>query len=585
MTDECPCVTVGAPCELPRPCEAKQAKQTEGMGLTRNRWLLVGLAVSSALLGLLGCNGQVSSTLPAMVCGQTSTTEALNAAGACGANDPNLPPEPKFPTDSQVCQTLVSNKTFPDESHLDTTIIQKALDACKGVGAVKLTSSGANDVFVAGSLIVNSTILWIDAGVTLYASRDPSFYQSTGNCGLTGVSDSNACLPLLQVTGTNPGVMGDGTIDGQGGEPIVLHCDPSETCPSPAFSWWDLSNALRASNGSAPNPALIEVKKATGFVMYRITLHNSPKFHVKLSATPAGTPLDEAGVPTCPTPGMGFIVWGVTVLTPAVATTSTGFRPTPYYSRNTDGIDPGEFALTTCGVIACSTVSTGDDMVALKAAHGLHDIVVAHDHFGTGHGMSLGSETNGGASRVNIYDLTIDGDSRWTGAPSTDTGDFNGIRVKSDESRGGVVDQISFSDICIRDILNPIVIDSSYNPLYGSIPTAAGAPVVPTYPIFKSISVTNVRSVQCKALAPGLVILQGFNDMYPAGPITLDNVIVDGITPLDVAAQYSSITLGPGNVNFMPVGTSVFVTDNVVPPASGGAPPKACSFPTLPVPR
>ena len=239
----------------------------------------------ASLLGALGCNGQVSSTLPPMVCGYTSTAAELTARGACGANDPNLPPEPTLPTDSQVCQTLTSNKTFPDETNLDTRTIQAALDACKGAGAVRLVSSGPNHAFVAGSLVVNSTILWIDAGTTLYASRNRDLYQSSGNCGLTGVSDSNACLPLLQVTGTNPGVMGDGLIDGQGGEPVY----------GQQYSWWDISNALRASNGSGPNPALIEVKKASGFVMYRITLHNSPKFHVKLSATPPLTgPLDVA---------------------------------------------------------------------------------------------------------------------------------------------------------------------------------------------------------------------------------------------------------------------------------------------------
>jgi polygalacturonase len=549
--------------------------QLEGVRVTQKQRVLAGLAVLASLLGATGCNGQVTSTLPSPVCGNTSTAAALTAPGACGADDPNLPPEPKLPTDSQICQTLTSNKSSPDEGNLDTNTIQAALNACKGQGAVRLVSSGANNVFVSGSLIVNGTILWIDVGTILYASRNPTLYQSSGNCGLIGVSDSNACLPLLQVTGVSPGVVGDGVIDGQGGEPIV----------NQAYSWWDISNALRTSNGSGPNPALIEVKKAQGFLMYRITLHNSPKFHVKLSATPPlSTPVDDAGVPLCATPGQGFIVWGVTILTPSVVQTSTGFRPTPYYTRNTDGIDPGEFALTSCGVIACSTISTGDDMVALKAAHGLHDVVIAHDHFGTGHGMSLGSETNLGATRVNIYDLTIDGDSRWTGAPSTDTGDFNGIRVKSDESRGGLVDQISFSDICVRDVLNPIVIDSSYNPLYGNMSTAPGTVAVSTYPIFKSISLTNVRDVMCKALAPGLVIIQGFNDTYPAGPIKLDNVIVDGISPLDVSAQYTDVMMGPGNVNFMPQGTRVNILSNtIVPPESGGAPPKSCSFPALPV--
>src|SRR5262249_51084687 len=156
-----------------------------------------------------------------------------------------------------------------------------------------------NNTFVSGHLTVDSTALWVDRETTLYASRDPQHYQSTGNCGLTGISDSSACLPLLSVTGTNAGIMGEGVIDGQGGEPLLGR----------DYSWWDLSNALRASNGSGPNPALIEVKQAIGFVMHKITLHNSPKFHVKLSASPPGA--------TCATPGSGFTVWGVTILTPS----------------------------------------------------------------------------------------------------------------------------------------------------------------------------------------------------------------------------------------------------------------------------
>jgi len=499
--------------------------------------------------GASACSGGGDPAFPVLVCGSAAPP---SVSTPCGAGDPSLPPEPTLPTN--VCKTLVANKSTPDETNSDETAIQAALSACKGQGAVRLTSSGGNGAFVAGHLVVDSTVLWIDEGTTLYASRDPKSYQNTGNCGLTGISDSNACLPLLSATGTNPGIVGDGTIDGQGGEPIY----------GQAYSWWDLSNALRTSNGSGPNPALIEVKKATGFLMYRITLHDSPKFHVKLSAVPATD---------CSIPGSGFTVWGVTILTPSVTRTSTGFRPTPYYSRNSDGIDPGEFAATSCGVIACSTISTGDDQIALKAAHGLQNIVIAHNHFGSGHGMSLGSETNGGATDVDVHDLTIDADSRWNGAPGSDTADFNGIRVKSDESRGGLpVDRIHFSDVCMRDVLNPIVIDSSYNPLYGGT----------SYPVFRSITLKDVRDVTCMALGEPLVILQGFDDQYSAGPITLDNVVIDGITPLGVAGQYSSVLRAP-NVNFMPTGFHVTVTPLASTSTEGG--PKTCAFPTLPVPK
>ncbi len=519
----------------------------------RTIWLA--LCESALVLSVLapsGCNGAPDAG-PAspLVCG-TDSALASPSGATCGAGDLNLPPEPTLPT--TVCATLMANKSTPDESALDQKVIQTALTACQGVGAVKLVANGANNVFVSGHLTVTSTVLWVDAGVTLYGSRNPALYQSADlNCGLTGISDSGACLPLLSLSGTNPGVVGDGIIDGQGGEPLV----------GQTYSWWDLSGALRSVNGSAPNPALIEVKKASGAVLYRITLYNSPKSHVKVSANPASG--------ACTVPGSGFMVWGVTILTPSKLRSSQGFLLNPYNARNTDGFDPGDFAATSCGVMACNTISTGDDQIAIKAGHGFQHMIIAHNHFGTGHGMSIGSETNGGVSDVNVYDLTVDGDSRWSGAPISDTADFNGIRVKSDESRGGPVTDIHFNNICTRDLINAIVVDSSYNPLFtGGL-----------FPQFGDVTIQNFHAVTCMNQLATVVDLQGFNAQYPAGPITLDNVVVDGISPLDVAAQFTSVNLGPGNVNFVPAGVGV-VTTNAISQATTPVP---CEFPTLPVPQ
>jgi polygalacturonase len=525
------------------------------------RWLrrvTAGIA-AACVAGAPACSSSNDDVVtPAYVCGTTQgTTGASGTATACGAGDSNLPPEPTLP--STVCQTLTANKATPDESNLDTQTIQAALAACSGTGAVKLVSDGPNNVFIAGHLVVNSTILWVDAGTTLYASRNPALYQRDGNCGLLGVSDSDGCFPLLTATGTSPGIVGDGVIDGQGGEPIV----------GQNYSWWQMSGALRAVDGSAPNPSLIEVvNPTTGYLMYRITLHNSPKFHVKLSSTPAG---GLAADGTCTAPGSGFIVWGVTILTPSRWTNSQGLVMSPYIARNTDGIDPGEGNDAVCGVLACNTISTGDDDMALKGGHHANNIVVAHNHFGTGHGMSIGSETYTGVSNVNVYDLTIDADSRWNGAPESDTTDFNGIRVKSDESRGGPVSNVSFRDVCVRDIVNTILINTAYNPLF------AGT----SYPNFGSMAFQNLHAVTCRSLTQPVVTLGGFNAAYPAGPITLDNVIVDGIGPEAVSAQFANIVLGPGNVNFMPVGLDVTVTDAI----SGSTSPYACTFPSLPVPE
>ena len=209
------------------------------------------------------------------------------------------------------------------------------------------------------------------------------------------------------------------------------------------------------------------------------------------------------------------------------------------------------------------------------------DLIIAHNHFGTGHGMSIGSETYGkdatrdgvparGVENVTIYDLTIDADSRPVGYEAT-ASDFNGIRVKSDESRGGHVNNISYRDICMRDMTNAILISTAYNPLFAGV----------LYPDFKSLEFHNLRHVTCMGAQRPVVTIEGFNAARPVGPVTLDNVIIDNLGPLDVAAEFANITLGPGDVNFTPAGPWVTVTDT----RTEGSTPHACVFPTLPTPE
>ena len=520
-----------------------------------------------SLLGIAACGA--NDDLPAIdyVCGTTPAPSAATGGAACGADDPNLPAEPTLPTD--VCQILTATKAAPIEDDpnnpLDTDRIQAALSACQG-RAVKLVSDGQNNAFVAAHLQVTSVTLWIDAGTTLYASRNPDLYQKTGNCGLFGISDSGACTDFITVGGTSPGIVGDGVIDGQGGEPLIGR----------DYSWWQSSYALRAIDGSIGNPTLINTAtKTTGLLLYRITLHNSPKFHVKVTSYPADG--------DCSSPGKGFIVWGVTILTPSRWTNSRGDVLTPSFARNTDGIDPGEGSVAQCGVIACSTISTGDDQIAIKGGHLVSELIVAHNHFGTGHGMSIGSETYGtdashdgvphvGVENVKIYDLTIDADSRPVGYEAN-ASDFNGIRVKSDESRGGLVNDISYNNICMRDMTNAILVSTAYNPQFAGI----------LYPDFRSLTFRNVHHVTCMGAQLPVVTIEGFNAARPVGPVTLDNVIVDNMGSLDVAAEFANITLGPGKVNFTPAGQGVTVTH--IPPDGSGSTPQPCVFPTLPTPE
>ena len=566
------------------------------------------------LLVIVGCHTSNDDIAAIQyLCGNSPPPAA--DAPRCGEGDPNLTPEPYVadgrggwppadptdpacilkamrvtPPDGQVLDEPLLKTEMDARAVLDTVRIQTALSSCT---MVKLTSDGANNAFLASHLVLDGGTcddpnkvgacltcngggvcgkkLWIDTGVTLFMSRNADLFQKTGNCGALGVNDSSACFEFIDVKGGKPELIGDGTIDGQGGEPLVGR----------AYSWWQSSYALREIDGSIGNPTMVNLEKGTkAFLLYRLSLHNSAKFHVKLTSSP----VEGTGAGVCATErdrGKGFIVWGITLLTPSKWFNSAGYQLTPSWARNSDGVDPGTTDIAYCGVIACNNISTGDDHIAIKGGHWVQNLTIAHNHFGTGHGMSIGSETYGtyqssdgvmhrGVSNVHIYDLTIDADSRLVGNESHPA-DFNGIRIKSDESRGGLVDNIVYEDVCMRDMVNGILISTAYNPLFAGI----------SYPDFRSLSFKNVHAVTCMALQPAVVTMEGYNQtLRPT--ISLDNVIFDNLNPtVGVAAEFAKINLGPGDVNFMPSGLGVDVTDS----RAGGSTPKECHFPVLPAPQ
>jgi polygalacturonase len=225
---------------------------------------------------------------------------------------------------------------------------------------------------------------------------------------------------------------------------------------------------------------------------------------------------------------------------------------TPTSAHNTDGIDPGEAASN--GFIVCSSISDGDDQIAIKGGTSVDKLTIAHNHFGAGHGMSIGSETNGGVSNVNVYDLSIDGTGSGLGGGSS-----NGIRIKSDASRGGPVKNITYSDVCTRDLANPILITPRYSSATGSL-----------IPQYTGITIRDFHSLTTKVTPQ--VTLDGYDAAHATG-VTLDNVIVDGITASKVTASYATVTLGPGNVNFTPSGTGVMVTNMI----AGSSTPNTCA--------
>jgi polygalacturonase len=528
--------------------------------------------------------------------GQTQRTYAValarpdplcaTATALASVPDPNLPPEPVIP-DVGPGSTLEAALAVDGATGLpvltadgdapDTARIQAAIDACAAQlaagqkASVRLAPGAGGSAFVSGPLSLRAGVtLWVDQGVTLFASRDPRAYDVTAGaptCGTDAYDSSSGCKPFIQVKGSTSsplagaGIAGLGVIDGLGGEPLAGSATGQ--------SWWDVAQGADLSGRSFSNPRLVDVTHARGFTLYQITLRNSPKFHVGLESD-------------------GFVVWGVTVQTPSRKANSAGKALSPATARNTDGIDPYD---ANDGVIAYSTITTGDDQIALKCGKphlndasdttpSCRNITVAHVHLGTGHGLSVGSETNAGRSDgtgvgldgLHVYDVSIDGL-----PPNGGAGDVNvnGLRLKSDRSRGGIVQNVTYEDVCMRGLANPILLNPDYD-------AAATGSAIPT---FRAVTFRGVRHVDCSAAqaVPVPVVTLAGHDASHLAEVVLDGVVVDALAAAGVRAHDAAVTLGPGPVSFAPAGSDVAVTDQ----RSGAGAPNACAgkFVALPAPE
>jgi len=396
---------------------------------------------------------------------------ALALALPAVAQDTRKVTEPVVPPPCTVLRAKLNRAgasiSADDEDKPDTARIQSALDACPAGQAVVLQRNAyRTDAFLAGPLqLRKGVVLVVDRATFLYASRNPRDYDRTpGACGTITRDGKRGCAAFI--TGDNApgsGIMGDGVIDGRGGETIL----------GQNVTWWNLADRARAG-GSQQNPRLIQLIQSDNFTLYRITLRNSPNFFVAYSR------------------GNGFTAWGVKIWAPQRA-------------RNTDGIDP---ANSTNVTITRCFISTGDDHIAIKAGAGppTTHMTIAHNHFFAGMGVAIGSETDGGASDILVSDLSIDGAD-------------NGLRLKSNDSRGGLVQRVTYEDVCIRDTQRPIFFDTAYSD------TNTKATGEAKIPVFRGVVLRNV-SVE----DGGRVTLQGYDREHRLG-IQFDNVIFDDPQP------------------------------------------------------
>lgn len=446
---------------------------------------------------------------------------------AVQAQDTRTVNEPTFPASCSTLQAqqAIVNGEPTSETTFDTTRLQAALNGCAAGQAVELQTSGTNNAFLIQPITIPTGVtLLVDGGVTVFASRNPADYQIAAKetCGTVG-SAGNGCNPLFNVannaTSSGAGIMGFGVIDGRGEDKLLINGTAS------AASWWDIATqAQQVSGGAQNNFVLLAASKASNFTLYKITLKNSPMFHVTWkNAT-------------------GLTVWGTKIIT-------------PFSARNSDGIDPQGSNIT----ITNSSISDGDDNVAVSASSVSSNITISNDNTYSGHGISVGSFTQGGLTNMLVTNINQAG----TAA------DSNGIalRLKTALDRGGLLQNITYQNICMQNHRTLILITPLYNSNSGTL-----------IPQFKNVTFQNVHG-----LTNGIMSIAGY-DVNHLTTLNLNNFVFDNLTAgnLSPPFKFDTITLGPGPVS--PVflqsltGTGVSYNGSVTAPTT---PPYPCSASTF----
>ncbi|MDE3068941.1 MAG: right-handed parallel beta-helix repeat-containing protein [Verrucomicrobiota bacterium] len=239
-------------------------------------------------------------------------------------------------------------------------------------------------------------------------------------------------------------------------------------------AWW---GAFRSKPGMTHRPFLVRLSNCRRVLVAGVTLRNSPMFHL------------------APQSCTDVTIRGIHIYAPSD-------------SPNTDGIDPSGWNFLISG---CS-IDTGDDNIAIKPVAkrrpGNKNFRIQNCVFAHGHGCSIGSGTAGGIEDVTVSHCTF---------RQTDSG----IRIKTGRDRGGLLQNVTYENLKMTEVQNPIYIIDYYpertapkNPA-----TEKPGPVTRRTPVNKNITIRNVTATDCATAGT----IRGLPEM-PIENVTLSNV-------------------------------------------------------------
>jgi polygalacturonase len=388
-------------------------------------------------------------------------------AGFAGQANP-VTVNPQSPVIPQRKFVITDFGAVGDGQTSNTDAIRRAIADCRQAGGGEVVVPAGT--FVTGPLELTSDLaLVIEKGATLRASENFKDYEVPA--GSTPASQgATSVLPLVGGRNlTNVAIRGAGTIDGAGAP------------------WWKRFRAERAAGAPAqgqpreagqpeasPRPKLVWLLGCHKVHIQGVTLKDSPQFHLVPQRC------DEV------------LIEDLKITAPAD-------------SPNTDAIDPTSSRNV---LVRRCFIDVGDDNVSFKsnANEGpLENVLVTDCTFKHGHGASVGSNVGGGIRNITVERCDFDGAD-------------NGIRIKSTRDRGGVVENIVYRDINMKNVGLAITINLFYFDKAGQKERKA-KPVTATTPIVRHAQIINVTVDGAKTA--GEII--GLPEM-PVADVLLDHV-------------------------------------------------------------
>ncbi len=327
--------------------------------------------------------------------------------------------------------------------------------------------------------------------------------------------DAGAILRMLPL-GMYPGGTNTGPTFISGSNLHDIEISGSGAIDGQGAAWWPFP--------SAPRPRMISPSSCNRLLIQNVTLSNSPMFHIAISGSKSGN----------------STVQNVTIQAPAT-------------SPNTDAcdVDGTNILVQNCNI------SVGDD--DFTCGGGTHDVLVTNNTYGTGHGISIGSFTDsGGVSNITVINCTI-------------SGAVNGIRIKSDNDRGGLVQNISYYNIGITNVNFPIQVYAYYHWFgtpSGISPAIAAstnaATVTGETPIYRNITFSNITATAVSGYPAAIIWAR---TEMPATNIVFNRVNISASRPFEIynasGVQLTDSQVTGNNTNLWLFNAQVIISNSV----------------------